>query len=118
MRCKPEKRRGMIAMFSVVAIALDGGLLFENRRRVQSAADAAALAATDDLFSNFGTNSGSDPSGTAKASALATASANGYTNDGTTSVVTVNIPPTSGNFSGKVGYAEVIIKFNQKRGFS
>jgi hypothetical protein len=30
----------------------------------------------------------------------------------------VNIPPTSGSFAGKAGYAEVIIQFNQKRGFS
>jgi hypothetical protein len=30
----------------------------------------------------------------------------------------VNIPPQSGNFAGKPGYAEVIVQFNQKRYFS
>ena len=127
MRCKSEKRRGaiaalvailLVAILGIVAIALDGGLLLDNHRRVQSAADAAALAAADDLFSHYVTNNGLDPSGTAKASAMSTAAANGFSNDGLTSVVTVNIPPTSGNFVGKAGYAEVIIQFNQKRNFS
>jgi len=127
MRKKSAKRRGIVsvlvavsllAIFGVVAIALDGGLLLDNHRRVQSAADAAALAAADDLFSNYGSNTGLDPSGTAKASALLTAAANGFNNDGATSVVTVNIPPKSGNFVGKAGYAEVIVQLNQKRNFS
>jgi len=122
-----EKRRGTIAVlvalsltaiFGIVAIALDGGLLLDNHRSVQAAADAAALAAADDLFKNFHINNGLDPSGTAKASALSTAAANGYNNDGVTSIVTVNIPPTSGNFVGRAGYAEVIVQFNQQRYFS
>jgi hypothetical protein len=108
----------LIAIFGVVAIAVDGGLLLDNHRRVQSAADAAALAAADDLFTNYNANSGSDPSGTAEESAETTAAANGYSNDGVTSTVTVNIPPTSGSFNGKKGYAEVIIKYYQKRNFS
>lgn len=127
MRYGSKKRRGMIAVvvavslvvvFSVAAIALDGGLLLHNHRMVQSAADAAALAAANDLFANYNANQGADPSGTAKASALSTAKANGFNNDGETNTVTVNIPPRSGNFKGKAGYAEVIIQFNQKRGFS
>lgn len=32
--------------------------------------------------------------------------------------MTVNIPPASGPFAGTAGYAEVIIKYYQKRGFS
>lgn len=127
MRSKSEKRRGaiavlvaisLIALIGVAAIALDGGLLLDNHRRVQSAADASALAAACDLFNNYASNDGLDPSGTARASALSTAMANGYNNDGVTSVVTVNIPPQSGNFVGKAGYAEVIIQYNQTRGFS
>ncbi len=34
------------------------------------------------------------------------------------SIVTVNIPPASGPFTGKAGYAEVIITYYQQRGFS
>jgi hypothetical protein len=108
----------LIAISGIVAMALDGGLLLDNHRCVQAAADAAALAAADDLFSNYGANGGTDPSGTAKSSALSTAAANGFNNDGVTSVVTVNIPPTSGNFVARTGYAEVIVQFNQSRNFS
>jgi hypothetical protein len=127
MRLNIEKRRGNIvalvalsltAILGVVAIALDGGLLLDNHRSVQAAADAAALAAADDLFAHYGQNSGLDPNNTASGSATSTASANGYSNDGVTSVVTVNIPPSTGSFKGKAGYAEVIIQYNQKRGFS
>src|SRR5262249_49109885 len=58
-------------------------------------------------------------SGTAQTSALGVASANGYTNNGTSSSVTVNIPPVvSTNFSGLAGYAEGIVTWNQQRGFS
>jgi hypothetical protein len=127
MRCKSDKRRGTIAvlvavslavMLGVVAIALDGGLLLDNRRKVQAGADAAALAAAIDLFANYASYNGVDSTGAAKASALATAAANGFNNDGVTSIVTVNIPPTSGHFAGQAGYAEVIIQYNQKRNFS
>ncbi len=129
MQCIAKNRRGsgsltvlvaicLTAILGVAAMALDGGLLLDSKRCVQAAADGAALAAADSLFSNYGTNDGLDPSGTAQASALLTASANGFSNDGVTSVVTVNIPPASGNFIGKSGYAEVIVQFNQTRGFS
>jgi hypothetical protein len=108
----------LIAILGVAAVVLDGGLLLDQRRRVQAAADAAALAAADDLFANFNSNGGTDPGGTAKASALSNAAANGFANDGKTSIVTVNIPPKSGFAAGQAGYAEVIIQLNQTRGFS
>ncbi len=120
-------RRGTVAVLvavcltvilAVLAIALDGGGLLAERRHAQATADAAALAAACDLYENFWTNSGADPSGTAAASARTTAAANGYTNDGTTSVVTVNIPPASGDYVGMAGYVEVIVQYNEQRGFS
>jgi len=120
-------RRGAVAvliavsltgMLAVMAFALDGGLLQDKRRAVQAAADAAALAASDDMWAHYGTNNGTDPDGTALASALATASADGYNNDSTTNRITVNSPPASGNFAGKAGYAEVIIQYNEPRFFS
>src|SRR5262249_12094520 len=58
-----------------------------------------------------------DTTGTAAASARSVASANRFT-DGTNATVTVNIPPTSGNFTGKASYAEVIISYQQSRFFS
>lgn len=123
------RRRGLIAilvallltgMLGVTAISVDGGLLQDNRRRVQSAADAAALAAATQLFRNYPSISTSnfDPGGYANTDALASAASNGYSNDGTDSTVTVHIPPTSGPFTGKTGYAEVSITYNQPRYFS
>jgi hypothetical protein len=108
----------LIALLSVVAIALDGGLLFEDRRRAQAAADAAALAAANELFRSYVKEQGSDESGTAAASALAVAAANGFDDDSADCDVTVHIPPTSGPFTGQDGYAEVLIQYSQTRYFS
>jgi len=107
----------LVALVGVLAIAVDGGMLLANRRRVQTAADAAALAAAVDLANNYAKNRGTDPSGTAAQSAVTTAAANGFTTANST--VTVNIPPKSGPFAGNTnGYVEVIIQFNQPRAFS
>jgi hypothetical protein len=103
---------------SIVALALDGGVLMDQRRRAQATADAAALAAAVDLYQNYPTNGGVDPYGTAKQSALTTAAAMGYANDGDASAVTVNIPPQSGTLAGQEGYAEVLVLWNQRRSFS
>jgi len=108
----------LTVLLGVVAIALDGGRLWSERRQAQSVADAAALAAACDLYENYWVNSGRDPDGTALASALATAASNGYADDKTDSVVTVNIPPQSGDYTGKRGYVEVIVQYNQRRSFS
>ena len=86
---------------------------------MQDVADSAALAAAASLYTNYLTNNGADPSGTAKAAALAFAAANGCTNNGTTSVVMVNIPPLQSTlFKSKPGYAEVIVQVNVTRSFS
>jgi hypothetical protein len=107
------------ALLCVVAIAVDGGLIMEEKRHAQAAADAAALAAAADLFQHYRTANGQDtPQKSGKASALAIASANGYSNDGNNSIVTVNIPPASGLYSGQAGYAEVIVQSNKVRTFS
>jgi Flp pilus assembly protein TadG len=106
----------LIVIMGFAAIVIDGCLLYNDRAQMQKTADAAALAAAVDLFTNFNSNGGTDPSGTAAASARTTAKALGY--DGTNATVTVNIPPASGTFTGKAGYAEVIISYNQARFFS
>jgi Flp pilus assembly protein TadG len=127
MRIHSQRRSGKIAVLvalslvgivGVTAIAVDGGLLMDERERAQAAADAAAMAAATDLFTNYRLNGGVDKNGTANASALANAAADGYANDGTTSTVTVNIPPTSGPYTNQLGCAEVIVQYNQKRAFS
>jgi uncharacterized membrane protein len=107
----------LIVCLGILAIALDGGMMMEDQRVVQAAADAAALAAATDLFVNYNTNQGLDPDGTARKSALTTAAANGF--DTSNSTITVNIPPSSGPFAqNPYGYAEVIITYNQQPYFS
>jgi hypothetical protein len=108
----------LTVLLAVMAVALDGGMLYAERRHAQEVADAAALAAAADLFQHYWPNAGTDPNGTAVASALSTAAANGYSNDGTSSTVTVNLPPKSGLFVGKAGYVEVLVQGNQSRSFS
>lgn len=108
----------LVGMLAVLALSLDAGGMMAERRRAQATADSAALAAASDLFQNYWTYSGADVLGTAKTSALSTAKANGYANDGTSSIVTVNIPPASGFFSGKRGYVEVVVEFRNNRAFS
>jgi hypothetical protein len=126
--CRRAPRRGaalaqavlsLIVLLAIAAVALDGGLLVAQRRRIQGAADAAALAAAADLFKNWNTGHGLDSGGTAAKSAKTASSANGYADDGgVTTSVTVHIPPTSGDHVGQAGYAEVIVTHNQVRFFS
>ena len=126
-RFKPiprRRHRGMVAiqvalclvpLCGVAAFSIDCGMMMEYRRRVQATADAAALAAAADLYVNSATNNGLDAGGTAASSASLTASTNGFSSDST---LTVNIPPQSGPFTGKSGYAEVILVYQMTRGFS
>jgi hypothetical protein len=108
----------LTAILGFVAVATDGGLLQHNWRIAQAVADSAALAAAESLYANYPTNQGFDLSSVAANRARAVASANGYSNDLTHSKVTVNIPPQSGDFTGKAGYVEVIVEYYQPRGFS
>ena len=62
---------------AIVALSMDGGRMMEERRHAQAIADAAALAAAADLYANWWTNHGKDPSDTAKKAATEIASANG-----------------------------------------
>jgi Flp pilus assembly protein TadG len=116
----------LVALLSIVALSLDGGILMDKRREAQSTSDAAALAAANDLYANWWITStaygaqykGLDPNGTAKAAALATAAANGYVNGVNGCTVTVNIPPKSGPFTGMACHTEVIISHSQPQYFS
>jgi Flp pilus assembly protein TadG len=124
---RPGRRQGKVAILvavalipvlGAVAISVDGGMLLSDRRGAQRAADAAALAAAVDLYTNYKSNYGKDPGGTAAKSAQTAAAANGFADDGTNTVVTVNIPPKTGAFAGKDGYVEVLLTYNQPRYFS
>jgi Flp pilus assembly protein TadG len=123
MRLARTPRRGtvvvlvalcLVVLLGFTAIAIDGGLLLHDRRTVQAVADAAALAAADNLYYNYQSGQGLDPTGSAAQTALAVVKDNGLSQ----ASVQVNIPPLSGIATGKPGYAEVIITYAQSRGFS
>jgi Flp pilus assembly protein TadG len=114
----------MAVVLAFVAIAIDGGSLLERRRTTQGAADAAAMAAAESLFRNYPQFKGLDVNGSAAAAAKTIAAANGYSNDGKTSTVTVRTSPqtySGGPNKGQVlpaGYVEVTVQYNQPRYFS
>lgn len=112
-------------LLGMVAVAVDGGTLMQERRHVQASADAAALAAAAELYTHYPANRGTDPAPhSAQAAALTNALANGFTNDGIQSSVSVTFSPNNyqgGPNVGKpvpAGYVEVIIQYNVDRTFS
>jgi len=92
----------IVALLGFAGLVIDGGNFYAERRQAQNAADEAALAAAYEM--SYG---GSDAD--AVAAALENATANGYDNDGMSNTVIVNIPPTSGDFTGTPRFAEVMI---------
>jgi Flp pilus assembly protein TadG len=96
---------GMVAMLGLVALALDGGMAFVERRSSQNAADNAALAAAYSMAAG-GTQA------EAEAAALLIANQNGFFD------VTVNIPPQSGQYVGNNEYVEVVINTSTDTAFS
>ena len=111
---RSPKRRGavlilvalfMVAIIGCAALSVDLGRLNQERVRAQAAADAAADASGLKLNEKMSTNRGYDFDGSARASALSLALANGFASKD----VTINIPPTSGPNANQPGYAEVYI---------
>ena len=91
----------LVVMLGFVALTIDVGLAFQERRNAQNGADAAALAAAEDLRDGKGT-------AVAVATAQSYLAAHGYQSPDDT--VTINIPPASGNHAGDPSYVEVIVQ--------
>jgi Flp pilus assembly protein TadG len=93
----------MACLLGFVAFATDVGLLIAHKRLLQSAADAAAVAASDEL--TYASTDGI----TVKQAATNAAAQNGVkVQTGTT--VTVNNGPLNGPYKGNASYVEVIIQ--------
>jgi Flp pilus assembly protein TadG len=91
----------LTALLGVAGLAIDGGMLYAERRQAQNAADHASQAATYILAAG-GTQAD------AETAALDYAAANGYDS----ADVEVNIPPLSGEFAGQDDHVEVVITKN------
>jgi hypothetical protein len=90
----------MPTLFGIVGLVLDGGLMMDEDRQLQHAADAAATAATADL------RLGKDAA-TASATAVEIIQEGNLLPDAT---VEVHIPPISGPYAGVAGHVEVIVE--------
>ena len=104
----------LVGLMGVAALVIDTGRMRTMRRRAQTAADAAALAATLDLYNNKSES-------TARITALSYASRNSFANDATNSVVTVSFPTsttTTPNPGPSDKFAQVTIQAYTGRLFS
>lgn len=90
----------ILGLIAITALAVDGGMYFADRRRAQSAADAAVLSAS------LARLRGEDY----EAAALGRAQQNGYENDQVKSSVEVYVPPESGPYAGNKEYIQVIVR--------
>ncbi len=89
----------MIALIGCVALATDVGLFWTERRQMQTATDAAAIAGATALRNGASITS----------AAQNVASLDGFTNGVKSATVTVNNPPLSGFYAGNSNYVEVIV---------
>jgi hypothetical protein len=114
------RRRGYIAVLAalmtiplvgMLALAIDGGMLLAERRKVQATADAAVQGAAVVVSKAICASTTVDYT-EAKNVALAIASKNGYANDGVQSVVSFS------STQGTGGSASVTITSNVPRYFS
>ncbi|MBI2912686.1 MAG: hypothetical protein HYY03_02060 [Chloroflexi bacterium] len=90
----------LAVLLGFVAMVIDVGLAFEERRNAQNAADAAALAGAQELG-----ESGSAPAAIAEATEYL--AAHGYQSPQAS--ITINIPPASGPSAGDSSYVEVLV---------
>ena len=89
----------MTVLCAMAGLAADIGYLWTTKRHMQTAADAAAIAAAVSLRNG----------GTYAAAGKDVSSLNGFTDAQAGVTVTVNNPPGSGSFSGNAAYTEVIV---------
>ena len=88
-----------IALIAFAALAIDGSMVFSDRRHAQNAADTAALDAA--LAKTRGGNWNSE--------GLDRAASNSYNNNGTSNFVYLYNPPIDGKYQGDSQYVQVKI---------
>ncbi|MDX1600177.1 MAG: pilus assembly protein TadG-related protein [Anaerolineales bacterium] len=91
-----------VLLLGMSGLAIDGGILFSDRRHAQNAADSAAMAGA------FAILQGNDP----VAAAYARAADNDFDDNGTTNWVTVEYPPSSGPYAGD--YNHIYVEIDSK----
>ena len=97
-----------VGLFAFAAIAIDGSMVFSDRRHAQNAADTAAL---DSALSKT-------RGGAWEQEGLDRATSNGYNDNGTSNEVEVYSPPLDGNYAGNSQYVQVKITSHVKTFFA
>ena len=90
---------GIAMVIALCGLAVDVGLLYNARRQMQTAADAAAVAGATALRDGQAVT----------AAAQAAATLNGFTDGANNATVAVHNPPTGGLYSGNTSYVEVVV---------
>lgn len=100
---------GIIVLLGMTALAVDGGLIFSDRRAAQSAADAAAMAAAYNLLIPEDLDGDSDTDlDDALFAAMQRAADNGFNLDDGVEVGVFS-PPVTGVYAGQNNYVQVVI---------
>ena len=97
-----------VGLFAFAALAIDGSMVFSDRRHAQNAADTAAL---DSALSKT-------RGGSWEQEGLDRATSNGYNDNGTSNSVEVYSPPIDGNYAGDSEYVQVKITSQVKTFFA
>jgi uncharacterized membrane protein len=93
----------IFALLGFLGLAVDVGFLQFQKRRIQSAAAAAAVGAAFQLASQRSEE-------TARAEGQYDSKNNGFENTVNGVTITINIPPTSGNYTTNNYAAEAIVR--------
>jgi hypothetical protein len=89
---------GLVAVVGMIAIVADFSFMQHQKNKMQTAADSAAMAASEELSY-----------GDYVAAGKADAASNGYTNGTGGITVAINNPPSTGPNSSNSGYVEAIV---------
>ena len=93
----------LLAICALVAVAADTGFFFDYRRRMQSAADSAAMAGARQLLRDAMNDANVEPVG------KNAAESNGFKDNVDGAHVTISHPPLSGPFTGNNDFVEAVI---------
>src|SRR5437870_6812117 len=96
----------IVGLLAVSALAVDIGMLWTERRQMQTAADAAALAGDHQIYSGNTGNGGQRM----RDAAWNDSAKNGYTNGSNGVTVAVHSPPVSGPWTGDNDAVEVTVR--------
>jgi Flp pilus assembly protein TadG len=94
-----------VLLLSFLGFAFDGSYFYQHKRRMQTAADSAALAAALEKRRNAdATTTEMETMGRQDAGT------NGFTHGSNSVTVTITTPPTTGSYAGQPGFVEALIQ--------